>query len=592
MTPLFRAFALLFALASLPALSLNHDATVPPLAHGPFAVACSNLEVDAVRLAALGGNASDYWEGRTVNGIQRYATDILAHPEAAIFYQAPVPDVRRIYPQTAGGTVPFVAIVCHPTPRANADPDYAMPDGVVVPHMQRPGAAPQIVSNIEFAQTLGLPLSPVPPVGPASMPLIVYSHGLAGSPIDKGYMQTIAELASLGYVVAAPFHGDPRFSRIRIEDFADFAYFLLNFDHVVEMQALRPVGLKAMLDVLLASPYAAGVDPGRIAGFGASMGGEAMIHLLGAGITASLSLSCAETVHDDRIKVAVGYVPYAGQNFLPAFCNDQQGADAVTRPFLAISGTADTTAPIKMAQQAVNRFHGSHYLVAWEGGKHELRPEDVTDLFTWMVTFYNAYLQVPWDPNAMARFIKMNTVMGAADDSMRVDVHVPLSPLLPGEAIAVEFYNTTLGHYFQATEAGEIDNILKGGAGPGWELTGEAFKAWSRMPSDTFVTAVPVCRFYGVPAGGPNSHFFTADGPECELVKRNGGWFYEGIGFYATPASLAGGCPSGMLQVNRAYNQGFPQNDSNHRFSTSDSTMREMVRKGWTFEGTVMCARP
>ena len=183
----------------------------------------------------------------------------------------------------------------------------------------------------------------------------------------------------------------------------------------------------------------------------------------------------------------------------------QHGADAVSRPFLAISGTADTTAPIKMAEQAVNRFQGTRYLVAWEGGKHELRPEDVPDLFTWMVTFYNAYLQVPWDPNAMGRFIKMNTVMGAADDSMRIDVHVPRSPLLAGEALAVEFYNTNLGHYFQATEAGEIDNILKGGAGPGWELTGEAFKAWSRMPSDTLVTAVPVCRFYGTPGKGPNS---------------------------------------------------------------------------------------
>jgi len=45
----------------------------------------------------------------------------------------------------------------------------------------------------------------------------------------------------------------------------------------------------------------------------------------------------------------------------------------------------------------------------------------------------------------------------------------------------------------------------------------------------------PVCRFYGVPAGGPNSHFFTASAAECDLVKRSGGWFYEGIGFYILP---------------------------------------------------------
>jgi hypothetical protein len=231
--------------------------------------------------------------------------------------------------------------------------------------------------------------------------------------------------------------------------------------------------------------------------------------------------------------------------------------------------------------------------VSLEGGKHELRPEDVPDLFTWMVTFFGAYLDAPAVPSAMARLIKMHGVAGGGDDSLVVDVHVPF-PLAPDDALAVEFYNTGLGHYFMATGAGEIDSILKGGAGPGWELTGEAFKAFPQMPANSLVPVSPVCRFYGVPAGGPNSHFFTAEASECEQVKRNGGWYYEGIGFYIAPASPAviGACPFGMLQVNRAYNNGFARNDSNHRFSTSDSTMAEMARKGWTVEGTVMCTRP
>jgi hypothetical protein len=265
----------------------------------------------------------------------------------------------------------------------------------------------------------------------------------------------------------------------------------------------------------------------------------------------------------------------------------------VDKPFLGISGTADTTAPIGMAQQAINRMGSSRYLVQFDGGKHELRPEDVSDLFTWMITFFDAYLDVKADPGAMGRLIEMNGIAGGAADSMIVDVHVPL-PLSGGQALAVEFYNTGLGHYFMATGAGEINSILTGGAGPGWELTGEAFKAYPQMPSDAFTAVAPVCRFYGVPAGGPNSHFFTVDADECALVKRNGGWFYEGIGFYILPAGPQGpgACPFGMLQVNRAYNNGFITNDSNHRFSTSDSTMREMGRKGWTVEGTVMCAMP
>ena len=174
---------------------------------------------------------------------------------------------------------------------------------------------------------------------------------------------------------------------------------------------------------------------------------------------------------------------------------------------------------------------------------------------------------------------------------MILDVHVPTGNS-DGDTNVVEFHNTQLDHYFMAAGPGEIQGILNGAAGPGWELTGQAFKAWLTAPSDASFGAVPVCRFYGTPAGGPNSHFFTAEPGECDAVKRNGGWFYEGIGFYIRPVDSNGACPAGYLQVQRAYNNGFPRNDSNHRFSTSDSTMRAMAAQGWTVEGAVMCARP
>ncbi len=421
---------------------------------------------------------------------------------------------------------------------------------------------------------------------------MVYSHGLGGSPIGSGYVQSMVRFAAHGFMVAAPFHGDARFSRVRVEDLSDFAYLIRDFDRVVEMQLMRPVALKAMLDHLLADPgFAPGIDQQRIGGFGASMGGEAMAFLLGAKATTSIDKDCSDTVRDPRIRAAVGYVPYAGQSFLPAFCSGQEGAKGVNRPYLAMSGTADITAPIVQAQQAVNNFASSHYLVQLVGGKHELRPEDADDLFTWSVTFLDAYLDVATDPGAMARFIRMDGVTGGRDDNLVVDVHVPFAPA-QGDAGVVEFYNTILGHYFMAAGPGEVDGIDHGAAGPGWERTGESFKAWLTMPADAFTLAVPVCRFYGTPAGGPNSHFFTASASECATVKGAGGWYYEGVGFYIRPVDGDGRCPDGYLEVNRAYNLGFPRNDSNHRFSTSDSTMAEMARKGWGVEGAVMCALP
>ena len=93
------------------------------------------------------------------------------------------------------------------------------------------------------------------------------------------------------------------------------------------------------------------------------MGGQAMVNILGSKLTVTLGKSCSQTVTDSRIKAAAGYVPYMGQTFLPSFCDNQDGAEAVTRPYLAISGTTDTTAPIRVTQQAVNRFQGTRYLI-------------------------------------------------------------------------------------------------------------------------------------------------------------------------------------------------------------------------------------
>lgn len=584
---LSRLIALIATLVPLAAAAYNHDATIAPLAPGRFAVACSNIAQDA-SLIAPGAGASDYWEGRPVDGVDHYITDILQQPSSALQFNASVPDVRRLYPGHAGDSVAFVAIVCHPTPRANADPDYTLPQtGDVIPHMQPAGQAPKLITAAEYAATLGIAADPALNA-PQRLPLVVYSHGLTGSPISKGYVQVMVQLAGQGFMVAGVFHGDPRFSRVRIEDLSDLVYVVRDFDRIVELQLMRPLALKAMTNVLLADPgFAAGIDSDRIGGFGASMGGEAMALLLGAPLTTGFNLACEDSVHDPRIKAAVGYVPYMGQIFLPAFCDGQTGAAAVNRPYLALSGTADTTAPLFVALGAVNRFSGTRYMVMLQDGKHELRPEDVGDLFTWTVTFLDAYLQVPADPNAMARFIKMNSVVGGRDDSVIVDVHVPFANE-GQETTAKEFYNTTLGHYFLSAGPGETAGILAGAAGPGWVLTGQSFKVWLSKPTDSFAAVVnPVCRFYG---RGPNSHFFTAEPGECELVKQDPGWFYEGIGFYIRPVGNA--CPAGYLQVNRAYNNRFRFNDSNHRFSTSDSTMRDMARQGWTVEGTAMCARP
>src|SRR5260221_13033886 len=295
------------ACAIFQAAAYNHVNVVSPIAPGPFNVACSNIAQDASRIAP-GTTAADYWEGRNVNGADRYITDILAQPNAALRFSAAVPDVRRLYPGHAGENVDFVAIVCHPTPRSNSDASYTLPGtGDVIPHMQLAGAVPKLISLDEYGEAFHVALEGHGLT--ASLPLIVYSHGLTGSPISKGYVGVLVQLAAQGYMVAGVFHGDPRFSRVRVEDLSDFVYLLGNFDHVVEMELLRPLSLKTMTDVLLTSAFAPGIDRDRIGGFGGGPRGGARTMPLGARATTRPHPNFSPPPPDPPPPPLVGYRP-------------------------------------------------------------------------------------------------------------------------------------------------------------------------------------------------------------------------------------------------------------------------------------------
>jgi len=153
----------------------------------------------------------------------------------------------------------------------------------------------------------------------------------------------------------------------------------------------------------------------------------------------------------------------------------------------------------------------------------------------------------------------------------------------------VEFYNKDLNHYFITADVNEAAAIDNGAAGPGWSRTGAAWK--SGGPNR-------VCRFYGSPeispaTGqrlGPNGHFYTISADECALVKQDLGWKFESYDFSGWPKQAGGACAAETVAVKRLYNNRFAVNDSNHRYTTSDSTYAAMLAAGWSGEGTVFCA--
>ena len=153
----------------------------------------------------------------------------------------------------------------------------------------------------------------------------------------------------------------------------------------------------------------------------------------------------------------------------------------------------------------------------------------------------------------------------------------------------VEFYNNLLDNYFITAEPVEQAAVDNGAAGPGWSRTGDYFNAGG---------ATKVCRFYGSLSPGPNSHFYTINPAECQLLKDLQAttpanlkrWNFESNDF-SSASPVGGGCGSGTMPVYRAYNNGFARGiDSNHRITANNAAYLAQVAKGWIGEGIVLCA--
>ena len=149
---------------------------------------------------------------------------------------------------------------------------------------------------------------------------------------------------------------------------------------------------------------------------------------------------------------------------------------------------------------------------------------------------------------------------------------------------SVEYFNTTLRHYFMTASPEDMRIVEAGGAGPGWIRTGGQFGVFASAADAPSLS--PVCRFY---APGPNSHFYTPNAADCEAVKHMAGWNYEGIAFYIEQSS-GGQCPAGTTPVYRSYNNGYARNDSNHRFTVDATVSAKSELSGYSFESISMCA--
>jgi hypothetical protein len=160
---------------------------------------------------------------------------------------------------------------------------------------------------------------------------------------------------------------------------------------------------------------------------------------------------------------------------------------------------------------------------------------------------------------------------------------------------AVEYYYPTLDHYFLTSNPIEINKLDTGGF-PGWVRTGQRIGVVTS--GDAASTASSVCRFYGNPAKGLDSHFYSASTDECAAIiaKYPDAWLLESPNVFRSylPDLTNGVCPINLTPVYRLYNN---RADVNHRYTTSTDIKQQMIGAGWIPEGVgptavVWCAVP
>ena len=159
--------------------------------------------------------------------------------------------------------------------------------------------------------------------------------------------------------------------------------------------------------------------------------------------------------------------------------------------------------------------------------------------------------------------------------------HPEVSPTTTPRAAAVEYYNAALDHYFVTASAIEIA-ALDAGVFAGWARTGESWPVYA----STGTRGAAVCRYYGRPEAGLDSHFYSASGDECGVVatKFAGAWLLESSDVFEAqlPSVTNGLCPVAMHPLYRLFNG---RRDANHRFTTSPAVRDAMRARGWIAEG-------
>lgn len=264
-----------------------------------------------------------------------------------------------------------------------APPKYTVgvaTDTFVDPHRTTPvwNQSPELptrtlVTTILYPATGPVGVNPTqgatPDKTPGPFPLIVFAHGLGGTP--QGYMTLLADWASEGFVVAAPLFplsngnvpGGPDAGDV-VNQPKDMSYVI----DAVLFDSLQPSGTLSGL-----------VDPNEIGAAGHSNGA-----------VTTLGLVANTCCLNPRVKAAV-VMAGTTEGFPPGHYDFSHAP-----PLLLVHGTADQLIPYRSAPAIYNEARGPKGLLTLVGGSHDASagqdPRTASTIIRTTTDFFEAYL--------------------------------------------------------------------------------------------------------------------------------------------------------------------------------------------------------
>lgn len=178
--------------------------------------------------------------------------------------------------------------------------------------------------------------------------------------------------------------------------------------------------------------------------------------------------------------------------------------------------------------------------------------------------------------------------------ALTVPARTSTYPPPPGPIARVaRYFNVDTGFYFMTSSDPE-QIAIESGTFAGWQPVNVDPMEPNNFGffRDAGAGRANVCRFFSEAFAPKGSHFFSAEPAECESVKRNPLWIFEGYVGYVALGDAGGNCSGGLIPLYRMYNNGVGGAPT-HIFTVLKEWYQALTQVGgWRAEGVLGCVPP